>query len=211
MKRLTLGLVCVLCLAPQLASAALSLQIGPQSSPASPDTTFVPVPPGGQQFFDLIFNETDPVEANEGLFAYDLAMRLVRPAGVTGGVNLAGIQAAPDNFVLGSDAAKYTFSVATSTADEVLANVSSNNDLFPINNGQKAARVFYTIAPDAPFGNYTIAFDSASTVFGSGDPQRPEVEIHVNLTDAGVIGYIPEPGALGLLGVGGLLALRRRR
>ena len=47
----------------QAASAALSFQIGPQSSPASPDVWSGPVP--ARPFFDLIFTETEPTE-NEG-------------------------------------------------------------------------------------------------------------------------------------------------
>ena len=210
MKRLVFALACVVSLLPQLASAALSLQIGSQSGPNTPDATpFFPSP--GPQFFDLIFNETPPAD-NEGLFAYDLSLRLVRPAGTTGGVRLAGAERTPTDFVLGDDPNASTFSVAASTPDELLINISSNNALFDITQGKKAARVFYTYDVDfSVLGEYRIVFDTTNTVFGSGDPNRPDPAIAVDLSDAGVIRVIPEPASAALLGVAGMLVLRRRK
>jgi hypothetical protein len=214
MKRFVLGLGCVAGLMlPSIASAALSLQIGPQSSPATPDATYTtPGLPSGQQFFDLIFTETDPT-VNEGLFAYDLAASVVRPAGMGSGqgLRLGGAERPADNYVLDVPSGS-TFTVAENTPDRLLVNVSSNNDLADITTGKKAARVFYTLDPAAVPGNYTIVFDTASTVFGSGDPNQP-LEIPVTLTDAGFvrIDIVPEPASLSLLGIAGLLALRRRR
>ena len=160
----------------------------------------------GRNFVDLVFTETAPTE-NEGLFAYDIAARIVRPGGVTGGVNLAGIERPGDNYVLDVPSGS-TFSVAENTANNVLANVSSNNDLADITTGKKAARIFYTIAPDAAPGIYRLAFDPASTVFGSGDPNH-SLEIAVALSDTDIV--VPEPAGLALLGVASLLTLRRRR
>ena len=55
-------------------------------------------------------------------------------------------------------------------------------------------------------------FDTQNTVFGSGDPNRPDPAIPVSLTDAGLVHVVvPEPASLSLLGFAGLLALRRRR
>src|SRR5687768_715432 len=75
MKRFVMGLGCVagLVLAPSIASAALSLQIGPKmgAAPTVANSDAEPLP--GRQFFDLIFNETGPAD-NEGLFAYDLLL-----------------------------------------------------------------------------------------------------------------------------------------
>src|SRR2546423_970838 len=116
----------------------------------------------GQRYVDLVFNETPPTE-NEGLFAYDIAASLVRPTGVTGGVNLAGIERPADNFVLDVPSGA-TFSVAENTANNVLANISSNNDLADITSGKKAARIFYTVDPGATPGIYRLALDTGSTV-----------------------------------------------
>jgi hypothetical protein len=211
MNRFVLGLGCVAGLVlPSIASAALSLQIGPQASPATPDVTITKgAAPSGQQFMDLIF--TDDGAENEGLFAYDLVLNVVRPAGRTGGISLAGADRPPTDFVLSDDPNKSTFSVANNTPDNLLINISSNNDLFDITSGKKAARVFYTVDPNIDLGDYSIVFDTANTVFGSGDPNRPDPAIPVGLVDAGFIQVVPEPASLSLLGFAGLLVLRRRR
>ena len=211
MKRFVLGLGCVAGLVlPSIASAALSLQIGPQASPSTPDLTVVKgAAPSGQQFMDLIFSD-DSTE-NEGLFAYDLVLNVVRPAGTTGGISLAGAEKPPTDFVLSDDASKSTFTVANSTADNLLVNISSNNDLFDITSGKKAARILYTIDPGIDLGDYKIVFDTANTVFGSGDPNRPDPALTVSLVDAGFVQVVPEPASLSLLGFAGLLVLRRRR
>ena len=211
MKRFVLGLGCVAGLVlPSIASAALSLQIGPQASPSSADQSFPKgSAPSGQQFMDLIFSD-DSTE-NEGLFAYDLVLNVVRPAGRTGGISLAGADRPPTDFVLSDDPAKSTFTVANNTADNLLINISSNNDLFDITSGKKAARVFYTVDPAIDLGDYKIVFDTQNTVFGSGDPARPDPALTVSLVDNGLVQVVPEPASLSLLGFAGLLVLRRRR
>ena len=210
MKRFAVGSLCVLAVvaSPRLASASLSLQIGPEGNPALVDE--VVLPNSGQHFFDLIFNETPPAE-NEGLFAYDLNLKVNRQAGSTGGMRLTGADRPPSGFVLSDDPSKSTFSVATNTPDELLINISSNNDLFDVTSGQKAARIFYTIDPGSAADSYTVAFDTNNTVFGSGDPNRPDPAIPVALTDVGRAVFVPEPGSLAVLGLAGLLALKRRR
>jgi hypothetical protein len=185
------------------ASAELSLRIGPQRGVLDA----LLFPPQGRQFFDLVFEETGPPE-NEGLFAYDLALRVVRPGGIGGGMRLDGAERPPDNFVLDVPSGSL-FSVAESDADYLLINVASNEELTDINTGDKAARVFYTLEPGA-WGNYWLVFDPDSTVFGSADPDQP-IEIPVDLTDAGVLLWVPEPSGLSLLGVASLVALRRCR
>jgi hypothetical protein len=199
---LKFAVACVVAAAPRTAAAALSLEIGP----------VLPFP--GRQSADLVFTETAPIE-NEGLFAYDLlitgpvaARDLIRLDGVAAG-NFPG-------FVLGDDPSKYTFSVAESDANHVLVNVSSNNDLFDIMSGKRAARAFYLLTPAGLVqsalgwcGETALAFDPGATVFGSGDPNRPDVNIPVDLRDGAVL--CPEPTGPALLGMAGLLALRRRR
>jgi hypothetical protein len=211
MKWFKVVLACaVALLIPSIASAALSLQIGPQSSPATPDAEHPATGSGGTKFLDLIFSEFNPTE-NEGLFAYDLALRVVRPAGVPAGsgLRLGGAERPSDNYVLDVPSGS-TFTVAENNAEHLLVNVASNNDLADITTGKKAARIFYTVDPGAIPGDYKIVFDTASTVFGSGEPNR-DLNIQVTLTDAGVIRVVPEPATLSVLGITGLLALRRRR
>ena len=207
MTRFAPVLVCACVLMPRIASAALSLQIGPQASPSTPDGAFYPG--SGRQFWDLIFSD-DSTE-NEGLFAYDLVLNVVRPAGRTGGISLAGADRPPSDFVLGDDPNKSTFTVAESTSDHLLVNVSSNNDLFDIASGKKAARIFFTVDPNLDLGDYKIVFDTANTVFGSGDPNRADPAIIVGMTDSGFIQYIPEPSAASMLLVPATLLARNRR
>ena len=203
-KGLTLAVGCLVALAPGMCSAALSLRFGPPDSP-------IPVPPQypvdaqGRHYFDLFFTETAPTE-NEGLFAYDLSLLLRRPPGTTGGARLTGAERPADNFVLDVPSGA-TFTVAESGADDLLINISSNNDLADINTGDKAARIFYEVDPGVNGRNYTITFDPSATVFGSGDPNR-ELVIAVNLGD-GV--QLPDPAGLSLLAWAGVLGLRRRR
>lgn len=212
MKRLVLGLVCVAGLVlPSIASAALTLRIGDQLGAVTPDQTFnVPVP-AGQQFFDLIFEETAPTE-NEGLFSYDLGFR-VNNGGGPGGIRLAGAERpAGDRFVYGNSPGA-GFTVAVNEPDHLLINTNADfgaATLPDIVDGAMAARIFYTLDAITLPGTYSIVFDTTETVFGSGDPDR-ELEIDVNLSDAGVVEVVPEPTALSLLGIAGLLALRRRR
>ena len=207
MKRFAPILTCVAALlVPSVASAALSLQIGPRNGPPSV-ANIDSIPMLGRQFFDLIFIETAPTE-NEGLFAYDLLLTV--PQSQRNKISLDGAERPPDNFVLDVPSGA-TFTVAESTADHVLINVSSNNDLADITTGKKAARIFYTLTPFSSFLTPTtvLTFNTDSTVFGSGDPNRP-LQIHPDLSDTGVIGA-PEPAGIALLGVAGLLALCRCR
>ena len=202
------GLGLLLALLPGTARGALSLQFGPPDG-TNPASACLP----GTHFIDLIFND-DGTE-NEGLFAYDLVLNLVTPAGRQGDVRIAGAERPPTDFVLSDDPSKSTFSIAQGpglTDDRrITVNVSSNNDLFDITSGKKAARILYTIAPDALPGQFSFAFDTANTVFGSGDPNRPDPSLPVALADGGSLPICPEPGALSLIGLAGALSLRRRR
>jgi len=163
----------------------------------------------GEHFFDLVFTETAPA-VDEGLFAYDLALSFVPlgPGGTGGGFAFTGAERPPGDFVLDVPGGGL-FRVATLTPTSLVINVASNEDLADINTGDKAARVFYTIGAVPPAA-YTLAFDAANTDFISGDPDQ-EFDIPVDLRDFGVV-VCPEPGALlSLLGLGGMLTLRRRR
>ena len=215
MKRFVLGMGLLGLMVPGVASAALSLQVGPQAGTDAVDERIVPLIDAGEKFIDLIFHETGGVNP-EGLFTYDLALNLVRGAGngiafKTAGVgtNGAGVVALAPNPVFNTGSAP-SFQITESSPTRLVFNVTSGGDLNDIDEGESAARIFYTVAPDATPGMFRLQFDPDNTVFGSGDPNLP-LSIDVALTDQGVLQVIPEPGTLSLLGVAGLLALRRRR
>jgi hypothetical protein len=198
----------VLALLPAVSRGALSLGFGPPDG-TNPASACLP----GTHFVDLIF--ADDSTEDEGLYAYDLVLNLVTPAGRPGDVRIAGAERPPTDFVLSDDPNKSTFTIAQGpglTDDRrITVNISSNNDLFDITTGKKAARLFYTIAPGALPGQFSLAFDPANTVFGSGDPNRLELALAVGLADAGSLQICPEPGTLSITGLAGLLCLSRRR
>jgi hypothetical protein len=220
MKRFVLGMGLLGLMVPGVASAALSLQMGPQvgsNSPANNDATLLPIVNAGQNFIDLIFHETGTPQP-EGLFTYDIAVNLVRPAGQTGGISLntaapnsngAGAIAQAPNPVFNTGSAP-SMQITESSPTRLVFNVTSGGDLNDIDDGESAARIFYTVADGVNPGVYRLQFDAENSVFGSGDPTLP-LSIDVALTDQGVLQIVPEPGTLSLLGVAGLLALRRRR
>ena len=199
MKRFVLGLGCVLAMVPGVASAALSVATVPD----------IVVPanaiPTGEQFFDLVFNETG-TPANEGLFAYDLYLKRDKP-----GINLIRAEK-PDNWVFTSAGASFQEAGPEFSNKPDLIVVNAIGDLLGANqdiqDGTKAARVFYTIDPGAAPGTYRLTLDPSGTLFVSGDTGEA---IPVDISDAGTVVVTPEPGSIALLGVAGLLALRRRR
>jgi hypothetical protein len=218
MKRFVLGMGLLGLMVPGVASAALSLQMGPQNGSASPannDASLLPLVDNGLKFIDLIFHETGGVNP-EGLFTYDIGLNLVRPGGsgvslitVPTGGNGAGAVALAPNPVFNTGSAP-SFQISESSPTRLVFNVTSGGDLNDIDEGESAARVFYNVDPGAAPGVYRLQFDPDYTVFGSGDPNLP-LSIDVALTDQGVLQVVPEPGTLSLLGIAGLLALRRRR
>ena len=113
----------------------------------------------------------------------------------------------PENFVLPSPPPA-TLTVLESTPDRLLFNVTSGRDSGDINQGDVAARVFYTVDPAAGPGTYRILFDPNFTVFSSSNPNFDPL-IFADATDAGVI-FVPEPSGLALLAAAGVLTLRRR-
>ena len=205
MKRFGIGLViaCATVLAPAVASAALALRFDGGNGPLSGPT----IPGPGPYFVDLVLVETGTPD-NEGLFAYDLG--LVTTAG--GPVRFTGAQK-PDNWVFTAPDA--TFTPAEVTANRVIINAVSTlqsgpDQLINITTGAKAARIHYTIDCDTATTPISrVSLDPNITVFGSGDPNH-ELEIAVDDSDGRTF-VCPEPAALALLPLGGLLALRRRR
>jgi len=199
MKRFVLGLGCVLAMVPGVASAALSVAIVPD----------IVVPAGaiptGEQSFDLVFNETG-TPANEGLFAYDLYLTRDKP-----GINLIRAEK-PDNWVFTASGAVFQEAGPEFSHKPDLIVVNAIGDLLGANqdiqNGTKAARVFYTIDPNAAGGVFHISLDPGGTLFVSGDTGEA---IPVDISDPGTVIIGPEPAGLSLAGVACALALLRRR
>ena len=196
MKRFALGLGCVLALLPGVASAALSIDIGPDIFSDNNPTT--------EHFFDLVFHETG-APTNEGLFAYDLYLKADRP-----GIKLLRAEK-PDNWVFTSPGASFQEAGPEFSNKPGLIVVNAIGDLLGANqdivDGTKAARVFYTMDPDAAAGTYHISLDPGGTLFVSGDTgEAIPVDISASFSVP-----IPEPAGLSLLGIAGLLTLRRRR
>src|SRR3954467_12155051 len=163
MKRFVLALACAVAVAPGVASAALSIAIVPDIT--VPFGGGIPI---GEQFVDLVFNETG-TPTNEGLFAYDLYITRDKP-----GINLIRAEK-PDNWVFTAPGAGFSQAGPEFTHLPDLIVVNALGDLLGANqdivSGTKAVRVFYTMDPNAPAGAYHIMLDQSpgTTLFVSGD------------------------------------------
>jgi hypothetical protein len=200
MKRFGLVLACVLAVAPATASAALGIDFVP-GPPLIPGEI-----PTGEQYVDLVFRETG-TPTNEGLFAYDLYITRDRP----GAINLVRAER-PDNWVFSSPGASFQEAGPEFSHKPSQIVINAIGDLLGANqdiaDGTKAARIFYTLDPDAPYGDFRISLDPSGTLFVSGDTGEA---IPVDISDSYSFIVIPEPVGLSLLGAAGLLMIRRRR
>ena len=213
MIRFPVCVAAVLCLATTGARAALQLQIGPRNGTGRENRDAWLQPADVTQFFDLVFHETGPVQ-REGLFTYDIALNLDRGNNVAtsfvSGPGTTPVQLGP-NPAIAMTPNPASITVLESTPTRLVFNVTSGNDLTDIDEGETAARIFYTAVGNPTPGISRITFDVANTVFGSGDPELP-LSIEVALTDEGSIDYIPEPSGLVLAsGAAAALVLWRRR
>ena len=200
------GIGCVLAALPSIASGAIRLR--------GEDKQVVP---GVPQTVTLdIFAEGIGDAENEQLFAYDIGFLLNRASGGTlGEVSFAPPYATkPDNFVFGDQPTDFLVAGSPApTPTSFLLNVINNGTVLPdiTTTPVKVARVVVNIPAGVLPGVYNVTYSSDLTAFGSGDPTRENPAINTALTDMATIEVVPEPASLGLLAVGGLLALRRRR
>jgi hypothetical protein len=209
MTRLSWAVIFVsLFMVPEIAVADLSLQIGPQASPTTPDVTYPVSGSDGRQFFDLMFTETAPT-VNEGLFAFALAVEVVRPVGRTGGLFLSGAARPPSDYVFEGTAGE-DFTIVENGPDHMFIHIGSLS-LVDITTGDQAARIFYTVDPGTDPGDFKIVYDTHLTAFASGDPDQP-IAIPVALVDVGFVQIVaPEPSSLSLLCIAGSVGLLRPR
>jgi hypothetical protein len=192
---------------PVAASAAVKLNIE--------DKTGL-LPGAGMQFVDVVFEATgENATVNEQLGLFDIGLRLVK----RGGGALSGVSFAPpylakptnaEGFIF-PDTADFTVIPEDSGADRAFANVDANTaGNYDIVTGKKLARIYFTVDQIAdPLAVYEIRINPGLTVITAGAGDDPNIV--ADFSDVGVISFIPEPGSLSLLAIGGLLALRRRR
>lgn len=203
MKLAALVFSVLMAMAPLVASAELDLRIGPNTGADQVDA--VVAPGSGEHFFDLTFSATGINETfNEYLVAYDLGLVTARP-----GLRLLRVEK-PDNWVF-TDAAA-TLITREADAGRILAEGAEFGGAdygSDVTTGTEAARVFYSVDPDVTPGLYQIALSPNWTAFGTGNPNGHEVFVDFN--DPGMVLVTPEPSGFALLGLAGVLALRRRR
>jgi hypothetical protein len=203
MKRIALCFGCVLAVVPTMASAALSVAFD-----GTPVTVTQGQIPAEEHFVELVFNETG-TPTNEGLFAYDLYLTPDKPRGI----NLVRAEK-PDNWVFTSPGASFQEAGPEFSNKPSLIVVNAIGDLLGANqdiqNGTKAARIFYTIDSAAAPGMYTINLDPSGTLFVSGDTGEA-IPVDISSIGTPLVTVVPEPAGLSLLGVASAAFLRRRR
>lgn len=208
MRNVFLGIVSALAF-PAVASAALQLNVESLNVVSDADQT---------RFIEVFFTESAPVTAEE-LGTIGLALNLtganVGPSGVRfGGVEL--VTPTTDRPFVFREFAGTTLTNQGSTP--TLLNFVINAPLDPANstrslttdpdNMEGVLRIPVVI-PAGTVGTFGLSFNPSFTVLNNADgtEEIPFVATTGTITAA----PIPEPASLGLLAVGGLLALRRRR
>jgi hypothetical protein len=181
------------------ATAFLGMRTGPNTGVDEVDA--VVVPGSGEHFLDLLlyaYGDDQFDNVNE----YDVMVRAPRP-----GITLLRAEM-PDNWVFTKPDA--VFSVVESAPDHLFINASSPDERVDIpyaDTPTYAARVYYTVDPGTAPGLYRITLEPRTTRTYAVD----QIELPVDVADPGLVLVTPEPSALALLALGGVLALRRPR
>jgi hypothetical protein len=183
----------------------LSVFVCPAASRAALYLTIEPAFSGvpGTRFLDLVFHESGTPQ-DERLAIYDVELRLV-PSGNSGIELVTGpgaVQLGPNPVF---DTGSTTVTLVESTPTRLLADFDGSVPT-DIEDGETAARILYTVAPNA-CGAWRFLLDDRNTVFADADANA----IPVDLSSTTIVIFCPEPGTLSLLPVVGVLALRRRR
>ena len=218
MRSFLLGAVAALGLAPAFASAAVVLNI---------ENTTVDATDGlAKTAFVTVFG-TDATNDNERMNAYTIAINGTGTDGSNafGSANGVKFQVPGSNFgAAGKPTAPhaYVFSALdpvppvenfSSTASRLQFGATAINQDDEVNVGPGLdgfIRIPIVIPAGAKSGVYTLTIDpTATSLAGVGAPIVATPGQAGTLTVTGVV--VPEPASLGLIALGGLFALRRRR
>ena len=210
MRSFLLGAVAAIGLAPAFASAAVILKI---------ENSTVTDVSAQQTVFVTLYGE-DATGDNERMNAYTIALNGTGPgfgsangvrfqAPTTGNFGAAGKPTAPHPYVFGALDPVPPVENFSSTASRLQFGATAINQEDEVNVGNGLdgfLRVPVIIPAGATPGVYTLSIDPAATsLAGLGAP------IVATPGAAGTITVVPEPASLGLIALGGLFALRRRR
>jgi len=194
MRNIFLGIVSACVFAPSIASAALQLNI-----------ESIELRPGDTGFIEVFFRETAPA-ANENLVAYAVGLDL--PA------NPRGVSFAPAPLLRETTAHPFVFAPGTpiddtgSSASRIRSSAAILTAPENIVDNEGVLRVPISVAQGAAPGVIPIVFNLTGGLTEFSDDIGNVIEfVPVN----GAVTIVPEPAALGLLGIGGVLFLRRRR
>lgn len=202
MRSILLGTVAAIGLWPAVASAAVTVK--PQDQIGRPgDTVAIEV------FADPT---TLTAGTNEHLNAYTMTMSA---AAFSGASDPSFVVPANFTFEINGDATHgYVFTAADPPFDPTgnssrnlvflsAAPGTADTDLSETRNG--FGRVMVTIPAGTPVGQYTLRVDNDFLSLGGSAGTIDAVG------GTGTLTIVPEPASLGLVAIGGLLALRRRR
>lgn len=198
-----------------LAASMLALPVASQAAIIVSVVDDRPLLPGTNDFIDVVVFTDDPTQITQAYAAYQAAAELV--GGPGNGLSfisppkrtdaLDGLNPPIEQF-LASGAPAFSGTADRATANAVdITLVGDTISLLP----QGLLRIPVQVAPNAA-GQYTIRLiplseDAATGVAISDANLNPADVTLVN----GTITVVPEPASIGLLAVGALVALRRRR
>lgn len=215
MRNILLGAASALALAPGVASAALTLNL--------PSVNITEVPTTTQTLqVEAFFTETPPV-VDERLAGFAVRVEVI--GGTANGVHIQ--TAKPSRLQLTPTDHPYVLNGGTTNADTgepapARPEIPANDDAYTVNSITLAGLTdsgkeqniddnegvvrFAVIIEAGTVGAFPMNFDTLVTSFADADG----APIPVALAN-GLITITPEPASLGLLALGGLLGLRRRR